>query len=408
MVLTTSRFFPFAIGTALLAASAAEGQAIDETAPVLDQVEDFAPIGVRSGGFILYPSIALGLEYTSNLFAAPAGEVEDVRATIAPGLIAEREGDALRIRGTASAAINRYVDRTSENSVAALLQLDAAYRFSETDRLRYEGHWRRRVEDRGDPEARTLLGLGPRLIDIVSGEFEYERTGTRLGFGLLAGASRFDHRSAIDAERDYDEIRLSGRLSYRLGGRTNIFVRPFYTQRDFRLATDDSGVNRDAITYGARAGVEFDAEGRLRGSLGIGAFRFDPEDGALDERTGLSVQGSLIYQPVERTAFLFDAFRGDVATFRAGVTSRVDTRISFGIQQEVRHNLRFQSSLFYRRTNFIDGGDEETVGGLAELEYRLNRAMAVAFTGQYSDRGSSNPDDRFDRFRGGVELRLRY
>lgn len=408
MVLISRAFGRYCLLTALLSPAVAHAQVIDRTAPALEEVEDFQPIGIRTGQITIQPSAELGLVYDGNIFATPNDEQSDFRAVIKPSLVVTHQGSAVRVRGAAQAEINRYFDLTSENNISGLTRLDTLFRISDADQIRTDASWQRVVEDRGDPEARNVLGTGRRLLDAYDGEIEYTHSGNRLGFGLLAGFTKFDYRAPSDAERDHDAIRLRGRIGYRIGARTSVYIRPFYSARDFRLATDNSGVDRDSKTYGARAGVEIDPGGLVRGRIAVGVFRFNPDDPVLESRTGLSVQGSLFYEPSERTVLSAEVFRGDAATFRAGATSREDSRITVGIQQEIRHNLRWQSALFYRRTNFVNGGDEDTVGAFGELEYRLNRFLAVAVTARYANRSSSRAADEFDRFRGGIELRVRY
>lgn len=408
MVLVSRPFGRFCLLTALLSPAVAHAQSIERTAPALEEVEDFQPIGIRVGQIMIQPSAEIGLIYDSNIFAAPNNEQSDFRAVIAPRLVVTHQGNTVRVRGTAQAEINRYFDLTTEDNTAGLTRLDTVVRVSEADEIRTDAYWQRVVEDRGDPEAQNVLGTGRRLLDAYNGEIEYSHSGNRIGFSLLAGFTKFDYRAAVDSERDHDTVRVAGRIGYRVGARTSVYIRPFYSARDFRLATDNSGVNRDSNTYGARAGIEIDPGGLVRGRFAVGAFRFSPDDPTLQSRTGLSVQGSILYEPSQRTVVSAEVFRGDVATFRAGATAREDTRVTVGIQQEIRHNLRWQSAVFYRRTNFVNGGDEDTVGAFGELEYRLNRFLAVAATARYSHRSSSRPVDEFDRFRGGIELRVRY
>ncbi len=408
MVLISRPFGRFCLLAVLLSPAVAHAQVIERTAPALEEVDDFQPIGFRMGQITFQPSAELGLVYDNNIFAAPNNEQSDFRVVFSPRLVVTHQGETLRVRGTAQAEVNRYFDLTAEDNVAGLTRLDTVLRISEADQIRTDAYWQRVVEDRGDPEAQNILGSGRRLLDAYNGEIEYSHSGNRLGFSLLAGFTKFDYRAAIDSERDHDTVRLAGRIGYRVSARTSVYVRPFYSARDFRLATDISGVDRDSNTYGARAGVEIDPGGLVRGRIAVGVFRFNPDDPVLQARTGLSVQGSLLYEPSERTVVSAEVFRGDVATFRAGATSREDTRITLGLQQEIRHNLRWQSAVFYRRTNFVNGGDEDTIGAFGELEYRLNRFLAIAATARYSSRSSSRPFDEFDRFRGGIELRVRY
>lgn len=403
-----SRVLLLSAAAGILTAGPAQAQSIEQTAPLLDEPGDFRPIGLQLGSATLYPTLNAQLRYDSNIYAEPANEVDDVVFVANPQVVVERTGSAVQLRGVASANIRRYFDRTTENSVAAYVGGSTAWRFGEASQVTTTGYWQRIVEDRGDPEARDDPTSGPRLIDAYGGEAGYRYDGGRFGFRVDGSATRFDFRSFADAERDHDAYAVSGRVSYRVGALTSVYVLPFYTARDFRLATDTSGVNRDSKTYGARAGINIDTGGFIRGSAAVGVFRFNPEDPTLDARTGISAQASLVYQPTERTALFLEGFRGDVATVRSGASSRVDSRVRLGLQQEIRHNLRWEGSVVYRRTNFVGGSTERTWGGLSELEYRFNRSWAIAATAQYADRDSTDPSDQFERFRGGIELRLRF
>ena len=147
----------------------------------------------------------------------------------------------------------------------------------------------------------------------------------------------------------------------------------------------------------------------MRGEAAIGLFRFNPDDSSLESRTGVSGSVSLIYQPRERLAFTLDAFSGDVATVRNGAQARTDSRLRFGIQQEIYHNLRWQAGLTYLRTNYIGNPDsEKSFGGIAEVEYLVSRRVAVALQGRHSTRKSTDPLDEYRRNSIGLELRLQY
>jgi hypothetical protein len=175
------------------------------------------------------------------------------------------------------------------------------------------------------------------------------------------------------------------------------------------VGTNLSGINRDSRTIAGRGGVEIDPGGLVRGEASIGLFRFNPDDSSLDSRVGVSASASLIYQPRERLAFTLDAFNGDVATVLNGAQQRTDTRVRFGIQQEIFHNLRWQGGVAYLRTKYNGNpATERTFGGIAEVEYLVNRRVAVALQGRHANRNST---DRLDEFRAnsiGLELRLQY
>ena len=97
------------------------------------------------------------------------------------------------------------------------------------------------------------------------------------------------------------------------------------------------------------------------------------------------------------------------ATVRNGAQSRTDTRVRLGVQNEIYHNIRWQASVLYRRSNFIGTGQRErTIAGVAEIEYLLNRNISFALTGRVATRNSSRAFDDFDRTILGAEIRLQY
>ena len=94
---------------------------------------------------------------------------------------------------------------------------------------------------------------------------------------------------------------------------------------------------------------------------------------------------------------------------RQGAQSRTDTRFQLGFQNEIYHNLRWQGSVTYRRTNFVGSQQHERmIAGLLELEYLFNHNVGVALTGRLANRNSTRPLDDFDRSILGAELRLQY
>jgi hypothetical protein len=249
----------------------------------------------------------------------------------------------------------------------------------------------------------------PRKSNILTSDLGYRHLGSRIVLAARAATMRNNALRRIDRERDFTQWSLQGRAGVRASGTYQLFGEGFISRRNFDVKIDRSGTNRDSQTIGGRAGIEIDPGGFLRGEAAIGLFRFNPDDGSLDSRTGLSASASLTYQPRERLAFTLDAFSGDVATVRSGAQQRTDTRVRFGIQQEIYHNLRWQAGLVYQRTKYIGNSDKErTFGAIAEVEYLINRRVAIALQGRHSNRNSTDPLDEFHRNSIGLELRLQY
>ncbi|PSJ36384.1 outer membrane beta-barrel protein [Allosphingosinicella deserti] len=395
---------------ALVAPQLGGAQELSRATPVIGSAEtDFPRTPVTVGDTRLFLNGDVRLEYDSNIYALPNDVTSDFKIVAAPALNAVLEKERYRMTGWANARFERFLDATTENSTAASVGATGEYRVRGTDAIAALVAYERAVESRGDPEARISPTTGPRLIDISRAELGYTRTGTRVGFRVRGTAARFDHVSAVDRERDHDSFSLSGRLRYLLTDLSSAFAELFYNRRNFALPFDLSGVNRDSDTVGGRIGIAIDPGGVLRGEAGAGIFRFNPADPSLPSRTGFSAQAALIYQPRARLAFTLDGFHGDAATVRSGAYAREDTRVRLGVQQEVRRNLHWQAGAVYRRSAFLGTSVvERTLGGYGEVEYLVNRRVAVALSGRYADRNSNRPGEDFERFRSALELRLQF
>lgn len=369
----------------------------------------FVPTPLTFSGATVEIGGTARLEYDSNIYAQAFDEKDDFKLLLRPYIDLIRKGSALELTARAEGDFRKYFKYDTEDAAGGKVEAGLNWTPSATDRLAAGASWQRFIEDRGEPEGNTDPRLGPRKSNILDGDLSYTHQGARMGFAVRGSASRFRYVRAIDKNRDLDTYGLLGRVMMRVSPLMNGFVEGFASKRDYRLVPLAGEANRDSHTYGARAGVAIDPGGTIRGEAAVGVYRFDPKDSRIDARTRLSAQIGLVYAPRPRTAITLDGFIGNVATFRAGVQSREDMRFRLGVNQEIRHNLRGEVGLVYRRSKYFGTGQTERLYGVTgELEYAVNRRIAVAANARWSKRNSSDPLDEFDRTRVGLELRIHY
>lgn len=379
-------------------------------APVLDIPEDvFVPTPLDIGGALVEVGGVARVDYDSNIYAQEFGEKSDVKLIFQPYVSARKTGSQLELYARAQATYRQYLKYDTENSVGADVRTRVAWSPTQSDRVILLGGWQHGIEDRGEPEGRTIASIGPREFDSVDADLSYAHQGARFGVSVRGTAQTYRYVDLIDQNRNLDTYGFIGRGSYRLSPLLSGFLEGFINKRDFAPTVGEDSLNRDSNTYGARAGVAIDPGGTLRGDAALGVYRFDPTDERLEGRTGLSAQVGLIFQPFIRTAFTLDGFIGNVATYQAGARSREDTRVRLGVQQELRHNIRWQSSLIYRRSRYFGTGITQNIyGATFEIEYLINRRLIVGGNLRYTNRDSTEPLDGYSRFRGGVTLKFHY
>ncbi|MEN7538014.1 outer membrane beta-barrel protein [Aurantiacibacter flavus] len=399
----------FALAWVLFTSTSALAQTtIANTVAGNDPEYEVEPVTV--GPFQVSPSVMARTMYDTNVLADPDGaELEDVEFLVRPELVARVGDQGLRLRIEGYGEFSRYADLTNENSDTYGVSGDVVSNPDENNQLHVRAGYARLKENRGDPEARNLVGLGPRLYDSIFANLDYRRTGGRTLFSVETSYSKIDATSPIDDDRDFTTYVGRATAGYRVSGPIFATVTGYVNVRDFRIGATPTGPDRDATTYGAQAGVDFIDSERLRGRARLGFFRFDPSDPTLDGRTGFSANVLVSYLPTRRTAIIVDVFNGDVATSRRGAQSRTDSRVTVTGQVEMRHNLYGRASLRYMRNKYIGSGIEErSIGGNLALEFLAGKGLSFIAEVQASDRQSDDPTQEFDRFRTSLSARLRF
>lgn len=366
--------------------------------------------GFRAGGAVILVTLDAASQYDSNLFATSQNEINDVRFELTPSVELKRDfAGGGRLRADAYGRLRFHAENPREDSQAFGVSGSYAQTTRSGRRLFASIDYDRVIESRGDPETRAGPTDRPRRIDDLRGEIEGRLPIGRTFLEASLSAEKVNYLDIAENDRDLAAYRASLRLGYLVSPGTNLFVEAYGNRRDYRLAVDFSGVNRDTTTLGVYAGVHKELGQRLRGRFGIGVFRADPDSPVLDGFTGVGVTGELTWNPRVRTALSLRISRGDVATVRSGATGRVDTTLRVSLDQEVRHNLLLHASVTYADRSYRGSarGHLRTVSGETELEFLINRRWAL-FTGvSHADRNALGAVDRFARTTVGAGVRFK-
>jgi len=354
--------------------------------------------------------VEIGALYDSNVYATSANATDDVAVVARPRFEVDWRGGNAELHGEVYADTRRYLDQGRESATSFGAALSGRTAVARAHAFSSELRFDRAIENRADPEARASTLLPPRKINILSTELGYALTGSRIGLNLTGGVQQFDFLDPNEQDRDFTMLRGSLRATWRPAAPLSFFAEGYINRRNFRTVVDLSGVNRDATTYGLLAGVSREVSGRLRGRVGAGVFRFDPDDGALSGYTGFALSGDITWNPRPRTAVTAQLFRGDVGTARAGASGRTDTRIGLSIHQEAYHNVLLQGRAGWTQSKYRGVGSDtlNTWSLAAEGEYLVNRSFSLFVGANYARRTAGRPLDEFSRAQVQAGLRVRF
>ncbi|MBC8038416.1 MAG: outer membrane beta-barrel protein, partial [Rhizobiales bacterium] len=305
-----------------LAAGGAYGQEVPDLRPSVGEMEQVAaaplkrkptvdphaPVGVRTGGIIAYPSITVGSVVTSNVREASSGAEAAIGSRLQPAL--RFESDWARHSFTGQALYDRidyfdHSDLTEQRAdifskfrldIRALTraEFEAAYNLDQSgladsdvpaSAVGFRTEHRINtaaalIHDFGPLETRLKAGAGLQIYDDVK----------------LSGGGREDN-----ADRDYATPSLSLRATYTDPPMLQPYVQAAYDPRYYLRKRDRDGFKRSSQGLGVSAGVVIDRGPFWSGDLAAIYLWRDYDDQALDSNTALGLDGSLMWRPNELT-----------------------------------------------------------------------------------------------------------
>ncbi len=393
---------------ALLLFAAGTGSVFGQTvtpSPLPD--EDHQPLGLRAGGFIMFPSVETGIEATDNVFRATTGARDDLGYFVAPSMRIESDWVRHSVSLDASSRHVFYFDNPSEDELDLDISGDVTIDIRRDTTLELEGGYSLDQEGRGDidvpgaaaerPNEHTLEGNATltrafnRLEVAVEGAIEHN---IFEDVDLIGGGQQ------NNTDRNFTEYEGTLRVGYDISPKLQPFVRAGYSIRRHEEEIDDNGLRRDSDGVSVEAGVGIEITSILTGELAVGYVHRDFEDGALNNIDGVTFDGTLEWRPSEITTIAFTASTEVEETGTGTLSGSIERRLGVSINHELRRNLMVGGSVDYTFEDFTGGSlEEETLFLALGLTYQLNRSVALrlgySFEDFQSNSGRAYTENRF-------------
>ena len=267
--------------------------------------DPYAPLGIRVGRFVWYPSVGVSSGYTTNSSATAGGSGAGF-AIVAPELLIRsdwaRHAATLAFRGS----YETFTDNSPDDPAAeveATGRIDFADRWT-GDLRSYYRYGREGASDPNSPAgvdrpADTNAFGGAAALNGALGRnvFTLEGTLDRSLYGsTTAGGAPVDQ-----GDRDNTLYGARLRLGYPLSGAVTPFVEGLVTRRQYDDTVDDNGLRRSSTGEGVRIGLALDRGPVTTGEIAFGYRREDFDDAALRALSAFTVDGSLVWSPTELT-----------------------------------------------------------------------------------------------------------
>jgi hypothetical protein len=369
-------------------------------------LDPFAPIGVRSGAFLLFPSVELSGGYDSNPLRLSNGKPSAETLTMTPQLLvrsdwqrhalnADIRGDYIWYSRTfedvsptsgapslGTTGVPRSLDRPSFDS-----RVDGRIDVIGKSHADVEGRFLVGTDNPGSPNVAADLSRLP-IYTQTGGSLGYTQNFNRLDVTLKGGIDRIayqdsrltDGTTSSNDDRDYQQYSMSLRGSYELTPGVKPFVEVLGDQRRHDLFVDRNGVRRDSDMVTARAGTTFELTRLMTGEVSAGYLTRDYKDPSLRDLSGLVADASLIWVPTALTTVTLTAKSATDESIVADVSGAL--RRDFAVQ--VDHAFRqWLIGTFRGGTGFDtyastgESRQDERFFLSASLVYKMTREMQV-------------------------------
>lgn len=391
---------------AALAALGADGAFAQEDEPrnvPVTQRErpEIDPPGIRAGGFLLRPSVAVSTVYDDNVYGGPDAEAD---AAAVADVQVSGEADLTRhaFGFRAGGQVARYL---------AEQELDYLDAFAEA---------RGRVDVRRD----LTVGLGAEAALVTADptlpEFtgvrearQFVRTGgtarvgktfNRVTLSTFGEAARFDFLDDIDSGLNRTEYGGGLRASYARSPEVSLFAQAGAERRVFD-ASGSGAADRDQTLLEAGGGVSLDFTGVLFGSVFAGWGRTEFDDPGRDGTDELALRAGLTWNATRLTTVNFTASSGTEATTTSGASAIARYAAALSVDHELKRNLLIGGTVGYAHDDFIGASrtDDRIRAGL-RATYFLNRYTGVQVSYDFLQSQSNASVGEFDRNRIAISI----
>ena len=383
---------------ATLLAYGADGQEPDPNVPVTARPRpDYDPLGIRAGGFLIYPSTSVSGSYNDNILATNDDEEDDFIFTVSPEIAVRSNFPRHSLNFAVRSDVGRYVDHTDEDFWDFGAAMAGRLDITRNNRLTAAASAGREHEARDDPDDPGAdVTNKPVEYYAYTGALGFEQDFNRLNFGLLGTFDRndYDEQDADEDQRDRNLYGARLRTGYFVSPRINAFLQGGYV-REQRDASNAS--QRDNNVYSAGVGTAIDFTGLLFGEAVVGWAVQEFDDSQFQGSSGFTYGVNLTWNPTQLTSLRLDGVGGyepsDVGA------SNLTHQIGLRVDHELLRNVLIGGEVSYTRDDFQDSGgrvdNRYDVG--PDITYLLNRYLSVGAGYVFTKQDSDDNQEEFTR-----------
>jgi hypothetical protein len=352
--------------------------------PLEENVGPYDPLGLRMGGFLVFPTLETTAGVSIEDSDATAAETRLV-TRLRPGIKAESNWSRhqLTINGGAELGYTTGSDEAVSllGNLEADLRLDVRRGTTADLRMRYEAveddatSGGSGVEHTFDASLALTHDHGPIKTKLKGGVIRRVFDDTE-----LSGGGTQDN-----ADRAYTELSLALRSSLTREAVLTPFAEVAYEPRLYDKKKDRNGFARSSQGLRLSAGLEILDGPVWTGEVAANLLYRSYDDSSLEDAFVPGLSAAIVWSPTDLTRFEFNASASLDETIAAGESTTARWSSGFTVAHDLRENLTISAGTSL--TKETGASDSLTLGTELGLSWALNRnvVFGLRYSGEYEN-----------------------
>lgn len=354
---------------------------------------DYEAVGIKAGGFTLYPRVTASVEHNDNIYANNVLVESDTIWRVKPEVAARSNWSRHALGAFASASINRYSDFDTENTEEYTLGVNGRLDIVRGANISGSAQYQKLTEPRTSPQS-PVSSAKPIEYELITSKLTGVKEFNRVR--LTGRLSDYDYNyddgatlagAPVDQDfRDRNEFYFGGKAEYAVSPDTAVFVQVLGNTKDYDLSTSD----RNSDGYVATIGSNFELTDVIRGDIAVGYMKQSYDTPSYGKIDGFSAEGKIEWFPTALTTVTATGGRTIEEAVATGSPGYISNNIGVNIDHELLRNVLLSANASYGKDAYekIDRDDKRTGAG-ASVAYLLNRRVGVFLTYTYLKQDSS-------------------
>lgn len=321
--------------------------------PVIAQPQDYKPLGVRAGTFMLHPGVELAAEWHDNILYTEENTLSDTILHVRPYITAQSTWSRHSFSVRAAADIARYADYGFRDYEDYFFQVGGHVDVSSQSKFSYGFDYLDLHEERNVRSAEQ--GIEPTTYNLTGGNLGYDHTFNRLSLGLGYELRKLDYDNNLGAngriidnsDRDRTEQVFDVRLGYQLMSDKQVYAQFGISERDYDVRYDRSGYERSSDGWFASFGMDFLMTGVLSGDAFVTYREQSYDDPRLKDVSGWGLGAGLSWMPTMLTTVRGSISTSIEDTTQASASGYFRALYALRVDHELLRNLQINGQLSY-------------------------------------------------------------